>query len=276
MVQWNVGKWLGLGALACGLALSTGCITKAQDRDVMREYYTNQADLYDSLSDAMNELGQEYFVLYQEYQAMGRDDLADLARNRARIFHARSQELAESKTLFDRKLNKLESSNEAVAADVLPEPKTTTRVVQPARRQVAPTTPEVVPSNQLVAPAPAVAPAAAPAVAPAPSQVPANPVPPPLQIQAPAPAPTATPRPVVTPLPTATPLPTVTPLPTATPRPTATPTPRPKQAPPTVPTPTPRPKRTPRPTPTPRPTVTPLPTPALPTPAPTPAPAPLK
>lgn len=272
MVQWNVGKWLGLGALACGLALSTGCITKAQDRDVMREYYTNQADLYDSLSDAMNELGQEYFVLYQEYQAMGRDDLADLARNRARIFHARSQELAEGKTLFDRKLNKLESSNEAVAADVLPEPKTTTRVVQPARRQVAPTPPEVVPSDQLVAPAPAIVPA--PAVAPAPSQAQANPVP--VQIQAPAPVPTATPRPTVTPLPTATPLPTVTPLPTATPRPTATPTPRPKQAPPTVPTPTPRPKRTPRPTPTPRPTVTPLPTPALPTPAPTPAPAPLK
>jgi len=74
---------------------------------ISQQVYTNQIEMYDILELMFNELGREYFVLQQEYEDLGRDGLAALAKRRAETFHQRHQQVQDKKNAIKTRLNKL-------------------------------------------------------------------------------------------------------------------------------------------------------------------------
>lgn len=69
---------------ACGTSKKT---MDAYRLSITQQVYLNQIEMYDILELTFNELGREYFVLQQEYEDLGRDGLAALAKRRADTSH---------------------------------------------------------------------------------------------------------------------------------------------------------------------------------------------
>ncbi|HOE95322.1 MAG TPA: hypothetical protein PK847_01945 [Candidatus Sumerlaeota bacterium] len=215
--------------LAAGLTLA-GCGTAAKQlhadyRALGEEFYTQQMAELDLLSDLLNELGREYFVLQQEYEALGRDQLAQGALRRAQAFHQRHQQLLEMKNGFARKLNQMRRGDLAAVPDApaaaapgpppadprrvrivpgaapgqgaaiqpparaaQPAPAPPARPVPPSQPLPAPPQAQPSPQSQPAPPAPAPQPAPAqPAAPPAQPAVPVQPTAPPAQPAAPPP-----------------------------------------------------------------------------------------
>lgn len=240
-------------AAAPVLALLAGSCAREDsvttDDDLLREFYNAQLTALEALNTAFHQIGQEYYILDIEYQRMGRPELADLTREKARRFH--QQHLEIQKAITD-----LQQRQARLARGELPEPTGVTVPTSPAPTPSAPVARTPLPTpvrtpvprpvrTPLPTPAPAVRSTPPPArsleTAP-PQQQPQQPTQQPPASVLPQ-APQATPPPQTTPPPAPTPRPTPAPTPRQTPQPTPQ---APPQAPPQqTPAPTPPPATTP-------------------------------
>lgn len=183
-IQAILATGLGLLVLGCAHRL------ESQQRKMMAEVYQSNADMYGLLESAFDDLGREYYVLYQEYQDAGNQAMAERTRRRADNFHGYSLKLHQYKVLNDNKLARLQNGGGPVvvtrkAGETPSEtPQTPALNVQPVEIpqsypmpavQPAPATPaapETPAAEVTAAPAPAPTPAPEVPVAPAPPQGP--------------------------------------------------------------------------------------------------------
>lgn len=229
------GSFLALFAGSCAREKSV-----TTNDDLLREFYKAQLTALQALNSAFHQIGQEYYILDIEYQRMGRPELADLTREKARRFH--QQHLEIQKAITD-----LQQRQARLARGEQPDP---TGVVVPTSPAPTPSpliqrTPVPTPvRTPLPTPRPAIRSTPVPARSlqtPPPQQsAPQQPQQQPPASVLPQTAPQATPPPVVTPRPTPIPTPQQTPQPTpapqappqAPPQQTPAPTPPPAIAPP--------------------------------------------
>lgn len=82
---------LGLLSLVAGSTILAGCTRPPEPgpskEEIWRQVYTSRLENLSALDRAFNQLGQEYFKLEIEYKSAGRDDLAQISRERAQAFH---------------------------------------------------------------------------------------------------------------------------------------------------------------------------------------------
>jgi hypothetical protein len=99
---------LALMALGCGHRLEN------QQRKMMTEIYESNAEMYDLLESAFEDLGREYYVMFQEYQDAGNESMAQRIRQRATLFHGYALKLHQYKVLNDNKLARVKNGGDPV------------------------------------------------------------------------------------------------------------------------------------------------------------------
>ena len=180
---------VALASMACGTSGTAKRLSS--DQQIMaQELYSSQLEMYEVLEQSLFELGREYFVIGQEYEDMGRSDLATLAQRRAQDLHKRHQEVTNKKNETLARLRQLLDSGTVKDRGY--------RVEQPAQPQQPRVRVQQQPARQPAqTPVPQPAPRQVPQPAP---QQPAQVIPPP-QPQQPAPTPAPTPQPTPQPTP---------------------------------------------------------------------------
>lgn len=224
-------KSAALGGIALALAACASGLSDA-DRAMMRNVYGSQIEVSEQLDLALQDLSREYYVLAQEYQSMGREDLARLAQQRARVFFQRHQNFQNMQSTYRRRLAGLNQGRELEPIEVAAQ-EGQPAGNQPAQR-VAPTPPGQ-PSAPVAASTTMIAPTREPESQPIPAEsavmpgfAPNTTAPSTNPMAAPQPPPPAPPVPPI-PTPTPTPIPPA-PAPAPTPAPVP-PTPAPSPAP---------------------------------------------
>lgn len=138
---------LGLLSLMAGSMLLAGCARQPEPgpskEEIWRQVYTSRLENLNALDRAFNELGQEYYKLEIEYKNAGRDDLAQISRERAEAFHeqhlAFQQRIAELEEI-DGRLRRGESALDIYESRQSQQPEEST-YVQPTVRQAEPVQP---------------------------------------------------------------------------------------------------------------------------------------
>ena len=111
---------IALALVACGTGKKE---LNAQRQALRRDLYKSQMEMYNMLDKVLHELGREYYVIQQEYQALGRDDLGRLAEKRAEKFHEGHQDLVDKRNELKGKIRRMEKKGLVPRVPATPPPR---------------------------------------------------------------------------------------------------------------------------------------------------------
>ena len=131
--------------LCLGLLFS-GCLTSGirnDQRMIMREFYSNQLELYQIMEISLHDLASDYTKLSNSYAAMGDHEQSNWMKRRAELFEKRLDMVGERVDFNKRRLTEFERS----MAVVLPMKPSKTRTMESSSSRRSSTTNSMNPGN---------------------------------------------------------------------------------------------------------------------------------